>query len=669
MRRPSCKLVASIGGLVIGGLVFLGTLLDFGWNPGRTANTFGFASNFFDIQARALLAGHLSVPKDALGIEGFVVDGKTYMYFPPFPAVARMPVLLVTHEFDGRLTVLMMAVAWTIFAVMTTRLVWLIRSCIVRTEQPTIGECFGVAALIAAMTGGTTLTFDAALPWVYHEVYAWSAAFFVSAAYWLVRYVQSPSRTAAWWIGAAVVGQIMTRSTGGFALAGVCLVTAGIIVLRRRRAGLSVAAPMALAGFVPLAASVTLNMVKFGHPYLFPLERQVWTTVNEHRREALAANGGTITGPQFIPSTTLAYLRPDGIRFTEYFPWISLPARPAAGIGDVVFDQTYRTGSVTAFMPLLSLLAVVALLSLPWWVRSSRTRPLAAPLAAAVLTIMPVLMYGYMTHRYTSEFVPLLVVGGAIGFWLAWRGLARVPTVLRGVFLALVASGAAASLVVQTLTAVPTIAMNQRGSKLEDYITRQLTLPGHSALKPLMTKGEAVPAGGATDSFFIQGDCDALFVNTGDAYDQWVLVEQRPLVAGLSLDERYKKGRVPLFVVHGPVDRSVQLEIGDLRLARVVVSAADGEVTGPWFSIYKGSQVRLGLGVRSDLGYADITSTPGGHVAYVPWSNYDPTTWVSRPGRIVAADSATIATQHGLTVRDLTGRPLPLCQQVLSRVK
>ena len=34
---------------------------------------------------------------------------------------------LVTREFDGRLTVLSMAVAWLVLAVVTTRLLWLVR--------------------------------------------------------------------------------------------------------------------------------------------------------------------------------------------------------------------------------------------------------------------------------------------------------------------------------------------------------------------------------------------------------------------------------------------------------------------------------------------------------------------------------------------------------------
>jgi hypothetical protein len=120
------KLVATSAGLLVGGLGFVLTLLD--WSPSltRTALATRYFSGFYDLQARRLLAGHVDVPTGSLGIEGFVHDGKTFMYFPPWPAILRLPVLLTTHEYDGQLTILSMAIAWIVFAVMVAKLVWLL---------------------------------------------------------------------------------------------------------------------------------------------------------------------------------------------------------------------------------------------------------------------------------------------------------------------------------------------------------------------------------------------------------------------------------------------------------------------------------------------------------------------------------------------------------------
>ena len=65
---------------------------------------------------------------------------------------------------------------------------------------------------------------------------------------------------------------------------------------------------------------------------MFPLQDQVFTGLNAHRREVLAENGGTLAGPQFFPSALVNYFRLDGIRFTGYFPWVSFPAEPARGV-------------------------------------------------------------------------------------------------------------------------------------------------------------------------------------------------------------------------------------------------------------------------------------------------------------------------------------------------
>ena len=43
-----------------------------------------------------------------------------------------------------------------------------------------------------------------------------------------------------------------------------------------------------------------VNWAKFRHPYLFPIEDQVWTQLSAHRRLVVAANGGGLEGLQFV---------------------------------------------------------------------------------------------------------------------------------------------------------------------------------------------------------------------------------------------------------------------------------------------------------------------------------------------------------------------------------
>ena len=365
-RQDKIRLIATTAGLLAGGLGYFLTLLNYTTDIGRTALGGGYFSNFFDDQARALLDGHLDMDPQSLAIEGFVHDGKTYTYFPPFPALLRLPILMTTREFDYQLTLLSMAIAWIVLAVMSTKLIWLLLDHVVEGELTRRSGILG-AIFIAGATGGTFLTYDASLPWVYHEVYTWAVAAAVGGIYWMVRTCLAPTRSTVFWLAVFALITVGCRTTEGWAI---CLGTIGLGLFMRFR-------PFSrehrvlwwrilLAGAGPLCASIALNMYKFDAVYMFPLKDQVWTQVSAQRRAALAANDGTLSGPQFFTTSFMAYLRPDGIRFTEYFPWITLPAAPAKSYNGAFVDQAYRTGSVTGFMWIFMLLTALAVVVAFW---------------------------------------------------------------------------------------------------------------------------------------------------------------------------------------------------------------------------------------------------------------------------------------------------------------
>ena len=106
-------------------------------------------------------------------------------------------------------------------------------------------------------------------------------------------------------------------------------------------------------GAVSIAVGAGINWAKFRHPYLFPLQDQVWSQLNAHRKVVLALNGGHLDGLRFLWTTLVAYFRPDGLRLVPWFPFVTPPAHPPTPVGGVVLDESFRTGSIPAFMPLL----------------------------------------------------------------------------------------------------------------------------------------------------------------------------------------------------------------------------------------------------------------------------------------------------------------------------
>lgn len=663
--------VSSVVGCLLGALAYAAVLLDLRWSPGRTAIELRYASNFFDLQADAFLRGHLDVPENSLGIEGFVVGDRTFMYFPPFPALVRLPVMLVTREFDGRLTVLSMAVAWILLAVITARLLWLVRDVLHGPRPVSRREAVAAGILLTAMTGGTVLTFDASLPWVYHEVYVWAVATVVGALYWLLRASRTPRPRTIGWLLAFALAAAMTRTTGGFAVCGAIALAGGWrwLSARKRRPD-RVAKLLLVVAVIPVIASVTLNLAKFDHPYLFPLQDQIWTQVNEQRREALAANGGTITGPQFLATTVPTYFRPDGIRFTPWFPFVTLPADPPEVEAGAVFDQTYRTASVTATTPLLLLLA---LLSIP--LAATRRDPLVRrlflpPLLGSAVVGVGVLMYGYIANRYTSEFVPFLLFGSCITLWVAAPLLARLRPLAAGAVLSVLALMTAYSVAVHTLTGITMTAVTRGGPRLVDHLTTQRTVSGgpNSPQSTLVRDVEELPANAPADTLAHTPDCRSLWLATGDRYEPWVLVEEEPTVLEVALDRDIEPGEVKLATVLATTPRDVSLEVRGDHHVRIVVSDELATVKGPWFGVYPNTSFRLGIAPRPELGLAEISTTPGGFVARVPYLQRDER-WHTRPGRVIVdAGAAGRSRELGATVARRSGIPSELCQNLAADV-
>lgn len=656
------RVISTSVGLTLGGIAHLLTLFNVSRDLDRTAAA-GFFSGVYEIQARAFLDGHISLPEGSMAIEGFVRDGHTYMYFPPFPALLRLPVLMTTHEFDGRLTLLSMALAWIVFVVSATKLVWWVHARVTGDGPVGRGESFLVGSFLAAASGGTFMTYDAALPWVYHEVYAWAIAASLGAVYWLLRVLTAPDWHSVRWLGAFCFAAIGTRATAGWALCLTVIAVALWFAVRRSTpARRQLWWGILVAGLFPLVLSIAYNLHKFDHVYMFPLQDQVWTRVNAHRREALEANGGAITGLQFFPTAFHAYLWPTGIRFVDYFPWITLPARPPAALNGAFVDQAYRTGSATAFMPLFMLLQVLSTVVVfgPW--SPARLRVLRVPMIASVLITGGVMAYGYFAARYASEFVPALVLGGAIGTVLVARALngRRFLPVVVGGFAAMAAFSVAAQLSIGLSTA----ATHARGPGLERFLSWQQGVTPEAQSR-LVTFSDSLEDDGETDELRIIGSCDALYLATGDTYEPWTTVQARGEAVRIRPDGRLRPGRVPLFRISGTQDTAL-LEVTEDRELRFVLSGSNGEYGANTFEFPPSGYADLNLRNVTQFGYYEISATPSGPVGYLRSTRTDDE-WRTSPASLQWLGSQSLARNVGVDLEHIDGLDMPLCEELAAR--
>lgn len=655
----------SLLGATAGFIPFVVVLFDFGWNPLRTAGRHRFGSNFYDIQARALLDGNLSVPTGSLGIEGFVIDGRTFMYFPPFPAFLRIPVMLATDRFDGRLTTLSMLVAWLVLAAATSTLFWTVRRVLRPGEMITRRDGVAAAAFVATVTGASIIVFDASLPWVYHEVYIWAVPLTVATAAGLIGIAIGPSARRIVVTTVCATATVLTRTTAGWAMVAAVLAT-GVVIAFRWRARIGFGIALVLGGLLALATGIAFNWAKFRHPFMFPLEHQVWTEVNARRRLALALNGGTITGPQFFPTAVVNYLRPDGIRFVPYFPFITLPDEPAPAYAGAFVDQSYRTGGVPAFMPLLVVAALWGVVRVTLIRPLSRLTAIAIPLLGAGAITGGVLFYGYLAHRYTNEFVPAIVVAAAAGFVDIAHRLGQARPLVRRFVPAAVVMLWLFGVFANVATGYAMARTTWKGDHLGSYVATQATVSGWfgGTSDGLVRRSDSLPASAPADQLMILGACDYLMMGSGDQYEPWLTVEARDLTTVVEIaPSGTRPGIARLFTLQGSTTRNVTLETNADDQVRLRIGEGWIYLPTAWHDVEPGTdfevtliaeperdRYRLIMGDVFDEYFPLLEADQHG-IKRIAIASYD------FPGPAVQED-------NGIALSSQPGPPLELCERL-----
>lgn len=449
-------------------------------------------SNFYDVQGRAILAGKLSMPPSVLWIEGITIHGRTYMYYGVFPALLRIPVLLVTHRLDGRMTQPSLVLAFVVALVCTARLCGKARSLVRGSAPVTVREALFGALLVLIVGLGTTFLYLGSTALVYEEAELWGAALTLATFDALAGFIVRPTGWKVAAIGVLATLAMLTRgSVAAGAMVSICLVAAVYLLAwgadhlgTLSRAGRGAAALVRASGVrvgdqvgrraaellgavaVPAVAYIAINEARFDTPFSVPFNRQLLSAVSPHRKAVLAANGGSLFGLKFLPTNLLAYVRPDALVTTSIFPWLSFPARDTV-IGHLLYDTLGRTSSVPASMPVLFIASLIGLYAvfrpLRGWTISAAGAPAGEAMppdrripagrtaaggglaAFRVLVIggaagtLGVLIIAFITERYLADVIPLVVICSVAGWQVIAQRLPRLGRPLRIAFVAVLA--------------------------------------------------------------------------------------------------------------------------------------------------------------------------------------------------------------------------------------
>ena len=504
----------------------------------------GFDSDFYDMQARAMLAGHLWLNKGAIGIEAFVHGAHEYTYFGIFPSILRLPVLLVTHQLDGRLTAPAILLAWLVTALFSSLLVWRVR-VMGRGDAP-LGraEASALGILVGSVTGGSALVYVAATPWVFDEDFAWGVALAIGSLFALLGVLERPSRGRFIGAGALVLALALDRAPIAYGCEIAAIGIAVWLATRRDDPRRWRNARRALAvGIIPLLIAGAVNSAKFGSPFALPMASQIWTSVNAHRRAFLAANGGRAFSLGFIPSTLAAYMNPLGLNFRSVFPYVTMPPTPASAVGGAVLDQTYPTAGIPASMPLLFLLGCWGVITLARRPPRPRQLELARiPLIGAAAGCSGVLLWGYIADRYLADFIPFLILAGAVGLVEVCRRLDGRSLRVRRTAVAAIAVLGVFGVVANMLLSLTPERDAWDTTQVHNYVALQIDLSnitGHP-LSGAVIRTNQLPFFAPEGSLYDVSGCSGLYLSSGYSYanvpaqqyehDTWMAVEEGPSI-------------------------------------------------------------------------------------------------------------------------------------------
>jgi len=201
------------------------------------------------------------------------------------------------------------------------------------------------------------------------------------------------------------------------------------------------------------------------------------------------------------------------------------------------------------------------------------------------------------------------------------------------------------------------------------YISWQdrVSLITGNPLAGITRQTDELPASAPADELWILGDCDALYLSTGDQYEAWVTVEIRSVSVVVEASEvGYGASTLRLFDIDDDRPRQIILETSAGGAVRLRVGEGIYFLPTEWQRLDDGERIeaRITADTALDRLYVEFGES-NTVVALAAWSPE----WhmeVTRPAARLAPVDAQLRAGVGLTTT--LGAPLELCNRLLERV-
>ena len=388
----------------------------YGWctrwtfDPSFTGKT--RSDSFFTAQADALIRGRLWVDPKSMDTvnECFYNSGQCYGYFGLTPSLLRVPILLVIGPTTQSFAIFMIPLAAGLAFGASLDLCRQFARPMARQARGAVFMC------VAAVTlGPGSVLILLADPFLYNEAIVWSIAGVMLAVNFYWRWLHSSN--TRYLVLAVVFCIFAAGARPTTVLVGVILGVA-VLIVHRRHVSLRSNVAVAAVGLIVLPALFSFGVLflKFDQPS--PPPRAQNNPTDNPAGTPYICGQLFESHPKFLPTSLLAYFRPDAVRLYKDWPNVRFrigycigPNRPTylwpLKAGDVFVE---KTTSLPDIMPIPVVAAGIASYAA---VRRRRTKELVVLAAVATIGLIASSTIG-MTSRYLGDFYPLLAIGMAM---------------------------------------------------------------------------------------------------------------------------------------------------------------------------------------------------------------------------------------------------------------
>src|SRR5260370_27525937 len=153
----------------------------------------GVLEGFYDAQAASLLHGRIDVPPESLGPEAFVHDGKSYGYFGPTPALARLPLNVLIPGLARHWNRLSMLLASALLICMLLLLLQRLEELLPLNQGRQLRNLLSANLIVAVAVGSPNFPLSAEAK-AYQHAIGWASALSLASDVCVISYLMGPSR-------------------------------------------------------------------------------------------------------------------------------------------------------------------------------------------------------------------------------------------------------------------------------------------------------------------------------------------------------------------------------------------------------------------------------------------------------------------------------------------